>query len=190
MENASDEMLELQDRATELQNGATTLDLPPETAGILNDLRKVLDGVIPTEQKDKEAIIYFYDTECADLSNSIASQKAQSIKETLSMVHLKRAAGVPIRGPRIYGLDRGGFKTEQGFVGVSVLVSDSVEASIERPGRELVPYTWTSGVITLFMENTTLMLPRLKEDEEKDASSKHRGRTIYFYLMIPVQRQD
>lgn len=82
MANASDERL--QKCATELQKGATSLDLPPETLDILNDLRKSMEDVVPTERKDEDSneTLYIYDVYddvvSAKLSRSIAEHKVRT----------------------------------------------------------------------------------------------------------------
>ncbi|RSL93784.1 hypothetical protein CDV31_014574 [Fusarium ambrosium] len=189
MANASDELcLNLQNCATELQNGATKLNLPPETFNILKDLRETIKDVIPTEIKDKDSgsSLYIYDIECASLARSIAEQKAQDITGILSLARMKRSG--EIRVPRVFGLDKGGLKTGA-FVGVCVLISDTVEVVLSPRETEKSPYTWMSDAITLFNENTTVWLPRSRANEKEEATSRCGGRTIYFYLGIPVERQ-
>lgn len=104
-----------------------------------------------------------------------------------------KRADIAVRKPRIFGLDQGGFNTDR-YVGVSILVSNTVKVTLspsdKPPEEEKSSYTWTSDTITLFMKSIALRLLSSKQVEEEEAHSKHKGRTVYFYLMYPVEPLD
>ncbi|KAM5358851.1 hypothetical protein ACJZ2D_014949 [Fusarium nematophilum] len=195
MPNASDEKLRL-------RQGAEELELPDEATGILDDLRQTTKGATPTVKRDGKKRLGVYDAPilCEKLSFAIAKSKVRN--ETPYCENLEPRQGKKPR-PEIFGFEKNGVYTNKGFIGVAVLITDSIEISIQFGKAKPISHVWNSGKILILMPETTFGL-KDGDGEDVDVDGEDidgdggnideletRGHlnprsAVFFYTMLPV----
>ncbi|CAG9954315.1 unnamed protein product [Clonostachys rosea f. rosea IK726] len=147
------------------------LDLPAEAAGPFGELQKDIKSISPTKETKEEASIYKYGCpeSCAKFSIVFAQKK------------LKPGKGQSTR-PYVYGLNRGGFFTKLGYIGLAFLLSNTTRISIKSEGN-IQTSDWHTGSGLLVMGGTTVVFEEAKEGNTEEGENRFR----YYFRMISVE---
>ncbi|KAK7210148.1 hypothetical protein V2G26_017326 [Clonostachys chloroleuca] len=144
---------------------------------------KDIKRISPTKETNEEAAIYKYGCpeSCAKFSTVFAQKRADCIKQILADAQLKLGKGQSYR-PYVYGLDRGGFFTKLGSIGLAFLLSNTTRISIRSEGN-IQTSDWHTGSGLLVMGGTTVVFEEAKEGNTEEGENRFR----YYFSMISVE---
>ncbi|CAH0054800.1 unnamed protein product [Clonostachys solani] len=152
------------------------LDLPDEATQLFSKVQSDIHATTPTKKINRGLDVYLYGSpdSCTEFSRIVAREKANDIKALLADAQLKPSKAQSSR-PSVYGLDRGGFHTEPGYIGMGVLVSTTTPISIiSKQGTQHL--NWKTGECLLIMGGTKV-----------DFEEEEGNRFLYYFTMIPVE---
>ena len=103
-----------------------------------------------------------------------------------------RPREAPHPRPEIFGLDENGIRNAPGFIGLAILITDSMQISIKRNGAKAVTYFWLSQEGLIIMPDTVCIpeekhLGETHEQERGVLEGRSGAKGVFFYTMLPVE---